>query len=63
MNFSIMVKGCIFKIFLRAPPPDPRQGAAAPWTPSFAPSRTALACVRGCEVEKFSNFFFQRFPP
>ena len=45
----------LFSKFLRAPPPDPRQGAAAPWTPCFAPTHTALAslaCVRGCGVEK-----------
>ena len=62
INFPSTLVVSIYKNFLGAPPPDPRQGATAPWTPIFAPPHTALACVRGCEVGKM-QIFFDDSPP
>ena len=54
-SFQVDNRTPFFQIFLGAEPPDPHQGATAPWTPFFATAHTALAslaCVRVCEVKK-----------
>ena len=55
-----MVKGCIFKIFLGSPPPDPARGRLDPQFCTLSHCARLRSCVRSWE-----NFeiFSQRFPP